>query len=435
MTFRNHQSSSEYLEYLKLFIPEDKLSMPEDAVPCYAQYDRYSPKYLEKLSTSVLLYPCILMNSTKDLEKKKRIKYESNSWISHLKDNYLQSGINCNSLIKFVDWSLHYACELVGLMLPSNVQVGALPIQTMNIHCAPIEANTYCIFIDPSCIAILESYSRQIFSDKLNTEIGAELSNKIKSYLTDSIGYSFDEVIFDTKNSQFEEFKAFLFIHTLYFALLHEYAHILNNHVSLNNALMVSQSEKVNTEKEKYFFYYLTGIESFTVFFKNAFQEFEADAWATYYLANIVNTWSHSEEILRSKISMSAPILFLGILQAFETSHIASGQRIIDRHPAALDRLIVADLVLDTLNEGFTDEIRTFIGSHVNSVIYRLSDSPGATSICSQSIYWSIFDFLLTLDENLLIPEILYNSLDDWENPNPRVIEKRIEEFKRRTRS
>ncbi len=35
----------------------------------------------------------------------------------------------------------------------------------------------------------------------------------------------------------------------------------------------------------------------------------------------------------------------------------------------------------------------------------------------------------------VLIPAILYNSLDDWENPNPRVIEKRIEEFKRRTRS
>jgi|688.fasta_scaffold176338_2 hypothetical protein len=435
MTFRNHQSSSEYLEYLKLFIPEDKLSMPEDAVPCYAQYDRYSPNYLEKLSTSVLLYPCILMNSTKDLEKKRQIKYECNIWVSHLKDNYLQSGINCNSLIRFVDWSLHYACELVGLNLPSNVQVGTLPIATMNIHCAPIEANTYCILIDPSCMAILESYSRQIFSDKLYTEIGSELSNKIKSYFTDSIGYSFDEVIFDATNPKLEEYKAFLFIHTLYFALLHEYAHILNNHVSLNNALMVDQYEKINTEKEKYFFYYLTGIESFNIFFKNTFQEFEADAWASYYLTKIVHIWSNNEEILLSKISMGAPILFLGILQAFETSYIASGHPIMDRHPAAFDRLTIPDLVLDTLNEGFTDEIRKFIGSHVNSVIYRLSDSTGATSISDKSVWWPIFDFLLTLDENLLIPEILYTCLDEWENPNLRVIEKTIEEFKRRTRS
>jgi hypothetical protein len=198
---------------------------------------------------------------------------------------------------------------------------------------------------------------------------------------------------------------------------------------------MVSQSKKVNTEKEKYFFYNLTGIESFTVFFKNTFQEFEADAWATYYLTKIVRTWSNDEEILRSKISMSAPILFLGILQAFETSHIASGHRIIDRHPAAFDRLTVPDLVLDTLNEGFTDEIRNFIGSHVNSVIYELSDSPGGASISSQSIWWPIFDFLLSLDENLLIPAVLYDSLDEWQSPNLRVIEKTTEEFKRRAQS
>ena len=380
MSFRSYQSSPEYLRYVEAFISED-------SIPSFAQYERYSPQYLEILLTNVLLCPLVLMNSTKDLEKKEQIKFECSTWVSHLKDNYLRSGIKCNSIIRFVDWSLHYACELVGLVLPSNVQVGSLPLATMNIHCAPIGANAYCIFIDPSCIAILESYSRQIFSDKLNTEISIELTNKIKSYLIGTIGFSFDEVVFDAKNSQFEELKASLFIHTLYFALLHEYAHISNNHVSLNNVLVVNQKEKINAERERYFMYYLTEIESFTFFFKDTFQEFEADTWATYYLTKIINTWRHSKEILRSKISQSAPILFLGILQAFETSNIASGQIIIDRHPAALDRLIVVDLVLDSLNEGLTDEARKFIGNHVNSVIYGLSDSPGASSICDISIY------------------------------------------------
>ena len=426
MSFRSYQSSPEYLRYVEAFISED-------SIPSFAQYERYSPQYLEILLTNVLLYPLVLMNSTKDLEKKEQIKFECSTWVSHLKDNYLKSGIKCNSIIRFVDWSLHYACELVGLVLPSNVQVGSLPLATMNIHCAPIGANAYCIFIDPSCIAILESYSRQIFSDKLNTEISIELTNKIKSYLIGTIGFSFDEVVFDAKNSQFEELKASLFIHTLYFALLHEYAHISNTHVSLNNVLVVNQKEKINAERERYFMYYLTEIESFTFFFKDTFQEFEADTWATYYLAKIINTWRHSEEILRSKISLCAPILFLGILQAFETSNIASGQIInIDRHPAALDRLIVVDLVLDSLNEGLTDEARKFIGNHVNSVIYRLSDSPGASSICDISIYWQIFDYLLTLDENLLIPGILYNSLDAWEDKNIRVIERTTAELKRR---
>jgi hypothetical protein len=425
MRFRSYQSSPEYLQYVEVFLSED-------GIPSFAQYEQYSPQYLEILLTNVLLCPLVLMNSTKDLEKKKQIKYECSAWASHLKDNFLGSGINCNSLIRFVDWSLHYACELVGLVLPSNVQVGSLPLATMNIHCAPIETNTYCIFIDPSCIAIAESYSRQIFSDKLCTEISSELTNKIKSYLTDGIGFSFDEVVFDAKNLQFEELKASLFIHTLYFALLHEYAHILNNHVSLNNVLVVNHKERVNAERESRFMYSLTDIESFTFFFKDTFQEFEADTWATYYLTKIINTWTHSEEILRSKISLSAPILFLGILQAFETSHIASGQIIIDRHPAALDRIVVVDLVLDSLNEGLTDEARKFVGNHVNSVIYRLSDSPGGVSICDISIYWQIFDYLLTLDENLLIPGTLYNSLDTWKNKNFRVIERTTAELKKR---
>jgi hypothetical protein len=427
MTFRGYQSSPEYLGYVKAF-------MPEDSIPSFAQYERYSPECLERLLINVLLCPLISMNTTNDLEKKRQIEYECSTWVSHLKDNYFRLGISYNSLIRFVDWSLHYACELVGLELPNNVQIGTLHLGAMNILCAPMVANTHCILIDPSCIAFLGTYSRQIFSDRLFSDIGSDLANRIKSYLTDRDCYISDEIIFDTKNPQSEELKASLFIHALYFALLHEYAHISNNHASLNNALAVNQKEEVNIGRERYFVYSLTDIKNFTYFLNDTFQEFEADTWATYYLTKVINTSSHSEEILRSRTSLSAPILFLGILQAFETSYIASGELIIDRHPAALDRLFVVDLVLDSLNEEFTDEARKFIGHHINSVIYRLSDSPGATSVCDLSFYWRIFDYLLSLEEDLSIPRILHDSLDDWENPNFRVIEKTFVELNKRVR-
>lgn len=407
--------------------------MSEEEIPIYSQYERYSPECWKQILTAVLLYPRIAIHRVESSEKKRQIEYEYKSWISYLEDSYFGSGISCNCLIRFVDWSLHYACELIGLKLPTNVQVGVSPIQTMNIHGGPIDENTYCIFIDPSCIGILEDYTRKIFSNKTVGENAAELSEKIKNCLDNSLEYGFEAVVFDGENPQFEGIKAFFFVHTLYFALLHEYAHILNNHVSLNKALIVDENK--DTEKEPFFFYNLTEVKGFSVLFKNTFQEFEADAWATYYLTKIIHVWDCDEERLRAKISMSAPILFLGVLQAFETAHVVSGQQIIDRHPAAFDRLTIPDLVLDTLNEGFTDEVRKLVGSQINSVVYKLSSSPGCASVHPMSIWWPIFNFLLSLDENLLIPEVLWNSLDEWENPNLKVMKRTIEEIERRARS
>lgn len=431
MNFRNQNSTQEYIKYINQY---NRIS--EEDIPIYCHHSKVSPEYIKLIILKLGIYPMLVSEKSECSERKKQITNEYKSWCSYLAKSYKESGINCNDLIRFVDWSLHYACEAAGLKLPNNTQIGTCiyPFPSINVQCQIIDNNNFLILVPPGCIAILEKFSRLMFSDNLVDNITDELFDIVKDYTENNVNTDFNKTNFDAKRPDIEELKTLLFIHSLFFVLLHEYAHIVNNHVSLNKAVVADSNDVNSDEDEDIIFYTLNNEQSFTVLFKNTFQEYEADSWSVFCLSRILNLWDSSpESLLSKKFSMASPVLFLGIAQAIEESDLISGERNnLDAHPPAFDRLTITDMVFSILGDEWTNEERKFIGMYVNAVVHKISDSPGGSSINSLTMWWKIFDFMLSLDNDLLIPEFLWDSLDLWSNPNIETIEKTTEEMRNR---
>lgn len=417
MKFRSYESTPEYLKFIANF------GYSEENIHIYSQYENMPFEYFNMLIEEIISYPKIASLKYNSDTKVNQIKDESKNWYSYLIKCYQEKGINCNDFIRFINWSLCHACDAVGLHLPDNIQVGILPLNAICASCWSISQNQSLITIDPCCISILEIFSRQIFSDKEYLKTINELVKCIREYTEDESAPQFQKIVFSYEYIAIEKIKISLFVHSLFFALLHEYAHLCNNH---NLKIGKEHFKDANNSQRDFIIYNLTGVNNLSYLYKKVFPEYEADIWAIYFLLKIIRLRDFDRKSLPLRFALASPILFLGVAQAIEDSYIQQQKPHTKEHPPAFDRVVTSDMAFEILGEGWTSEEREFVGKFVISIVNRLSNSLGGAVINDVEIMWRMFDFMLTIDQDITISEFLMENLESWSNPNIQTIEKTI---------
>jgi hypothetical protein len=363
----------------------DMYGFPDESIPIYASTNNTSEEYLRALMYEVLRYPIhIIENNDNNLTLSEKVKLnnEIQHWQSTLIRSYLTVGIDTNDIIQFFDWSLRYACKASGINIPQNINVGVLPMATVNAQCLLTNNNEYLIFVDAGCLAMIESISALIFSTSSEVKV-QDVSEIILNYTeTGKVADSHDRLKRLKRINLIERTEIIVVVQTMFFVLLHEYGHIINGHLDLQTS---SDSESTD-------FVYSLGKQSISVIFKDTIKEFEADIWATYSLFSFSKLINSDNEVL-TELSLVAPVLFLGIAMLIESAYRLKEVQI-DRHPPAFDRIDISDIVFEVLGAGRTGTIRGFVGNYIISVHNALYDSVIIASIMPMEMYESIQKFI-----------------------------------------
>ena len=325
--------------------------------------------YFVLFMMEVLRYPLhIVMHTDCPGDLRDKINDEMHKWWFTLLDLYEDKGVDSDTIIQFCNWSLLYSCKAIGIDIPNNIELGTFPINTINVHCT-FKNNTYVILVDRGLINIIKQSATIISENILENEskaIGA-ISALINIYVEKrEVVDLLDYMDKDYYQSSSRNLGIALTVHTIYFVLLHEYGHIVNNHLE---AVKIARIDGNDYNQE---FFYKLGELNIPVLYKRIKDEYEADIWSMYILLRL-SELSEEREKQNIEAALSAPVMFLGLIMSIESGDRFKGNPI-DTHPPSFDRLSVNDTVCEFLNMNCSSSYRSGIGMtmiRIHNLLYK----------------------------------------------------------------